>query len=105
MFKDVINVTKLKNYNTKLAELEGKDAIQLLHRASEVKVIITQSYFFTLLHAYERYLEKKPNPVGSSMEEAMAVFEKLQRVANDDMESTEDVKAYEKKVAIQGRRK
>ena len=101
MFKDVINVTKLKNYNSELAELSGKEAIQVLHRASEVKVVITQSYFFTLLHAYERYLQTVPNPTEFNRDEAMAVLEKLQNVAHGEM-TKEDGGVDEKKVAVQG---
>lgn len=49
IFKDTINATTLKNYGAKLSEIKGNDAIQVLQRDSEVKVVITQDYFFRLL--------------------------------------------------------
>ena len=51
MFKDTINVTKLKAYHTQLAALQKGEAVQVLHRGSEPKVIITQEDFFALMSA------------------------------------------------------
>lgn len=52
VFKDSITATQLKNYGEELSQLAGKEAIQVLHRGAEVKVIITQEFFFHLLATY-----------------------------------------------------
>lgn len=45
MFKATINVTDLKSSHSLLADLSGNEAIQLLHRGSEPKVIVTEAEY------------------------------------------------------------
>lgn len=59
MFKNTINATQLKNYGEELSGLRGEEALQVLHRGSEVKVVITQDYFFKLLTLAN--LSRKPS--------------------------------------------
>jgi hypothetical protein len=50
MFKQTLNVTELKReINDLLGELQGNDALQVVHRGKSIKVIITQERYFKLL--------------------------------------------------------
>lgn len=72
MFKDKINVTTLKAYNSQLSELKEDEAIQVLHRGSDVKVIITQDRFFELIGVYNRAIGLEAKPVKPSSKEERA---------------------------------
>jgi hypothetical protein len=50
MFKKTLNVTELKReINDLLGDLQGNDALQVVHRGKSIKVIITQERYFKLL--------------------------------------------------------
>ena len=50
MFKKTLNVTELKReINDLLGDVQGDDALQVVHRGKSIKVIITQERYFRLL--------------------------------------------------------
>jgi hypothetical protein len=50
MFNKTMNLTDLKrNINDVLGELDGDDAIQVVHRGKPIKVVITQEHYLKLL--------------------------------------------------------
>lgn len=50
MFKKTLNVTELKReINDLLGDVQGDDALQVVHRGKSIKVIITQERYLRLL--------------------------------------------------------
>ena len=50
MFKKTLNLSELKReINDLLGDLTGDDALQVVHRGKQIKVIITQERYFKLL--------------------------------------------------------
>jgi hypothetical protein len=50
MFKKTLNVTELKReINDLLGDLQGNEALQVVHRGKSIKVVITQERYFKLL--------------------------------------------------------
>jgi len=50
MFKKTLNLSQLKReINDLLGDLTGDDALQVVHRGKQIKVIITQEHYFKLL--------------------------------------------------------
>lgn len=54
MFKKTLNFSDLKTETAALAEMKDGDVYQIFHRGQEVKVLMTQEYFFTLMERLER---------------------------------------------------
>ena len=77
MFKKSITLTELKQEPIKsLSDLHkpsSKDVIQVLHKGSAIKVLMTQEHYFELLHKIEAYEPSPTKPVGGKFDtEAMA---------------------------------
>jgi hypothetical protein len=51
MFKKITNLTEISKDREIWAEIKGQDAVQVMHRGNEPKVVISQDYFFHLLAA------------------------------------------------------
>lgn len=50
MFKKTLTLSELKqSINEELGELTGDDALQVVHRGKQIKVVITQERYFKLL--------------------------------------------------------
>jgi len=59
MFKKTLNITDLKReINDVLGELQGNDALQVVHRGKSIKVIITQERYFKLLGMIDQLSKK-----------------------------------------------
>lgn len=54
MFKSTITFSQLKSNSDHLTSLQSKEVLQVLHRGSEVKVVMTQEHYFYLLAMLER---------------------------------------------------
>ena len=54
MFKKTLNFSELKNDPTAVSEMKDSEVIQILHRGSEVKVMMTQEHYFQLLARLEK---------------------------------------------------
>ena len=53
MFKKTLNFSELKT-DPSVAEMKDGEVLQVFHRGHEVKVIMTQEYFFTLMSRLEK---------------------------------------------------
>lgn len=51
MFKKITNLTEISKDREIWAGIRGKDAVQVMHRGNDPKVVISQEYFFHLLAA------------------------------------------------------
>lgn len=51
MFKKTTNLTEISKDRDIWAGITGKDAVQVMHRGNDPKVVISQEYFFHLLAA------------------------------------------------------
>lgn len=75
--KDTINFKTLREKGPSSIELTDDEVVQLVSRNSDIKVIVTQEYFLTLLSAYNNILQKnadrKENRV--SIEDRLSSFE------------------------------
>ncbi len=62
MFKKTVNLSDFKAHAPDILGLLGdngpNDAIQLIHRASTIKVVITQERYFRLLEKIQAYEER-----------------------------------------------
>jgi hypothetical protein len=85
MFKKSLNLTQLKPIiNGELKELAGGEAIQVMQRDSEVKVIITQEEFFRLKTAERMAFGTKEEPVETTkaalLDKAMGLSSKYSQI-------------------------
>jgi hypothetical protein len=54
MFKKTLNFSALKSDPSILSEMKDGDVFQIVHRGSEIKVVMTQEYFFRLMEKVEK---------------------------------------------------
>lgn len=93
MFKKTLNVTELKrDINDILGELNGNDALQVVHRGKSIKVIITQERYFKLLGLIDR-LSSSPFAQDDLVENVPSATRK-QRL-NKKLEHDDDAKRQE----------
>lgn len=82
MFKKTINFSELKSDPNSLSEIKDGDVFQIFHRGHEVKVMMTQEYFFTLMARLEK-AEGVINRTKYNPEELMAQFDtKVEKLAH-----------------------
>ena len=74
MFKKTINFSELKSDPNLVSELKDGDVYQIFHRGQEVKVMMTQEYFFTLMARLEK-AEGIARKTSYNPEKLMADFE------------------------------
>jgi hypothetical protein len=71
--KETMNFTKLREKGPAGLDLKNDEVIQLITRDSEIKVIITQEYFFNLLATYNDVLIRN----GLKQEKRINIEDKL----------------------------
>ena len=71
--KNTINFKSLRDGGPSSVDLKDDEVIQLIGRDAQVKVILTQEYFLTLLGAYQNVLIKN----GIKEEKTVNIEEKL----------------------------
>lgn len=54
MFKKTINFSELKSDPTLISEMADGEVFQIFHRGQDVKVMMTQEYFFELMARLEK---------------------------------------------------
>ena len=54
MFKKTINFSELKSDPNSVSEMADGEVFQIFHRGQDVKVMMTQEYFFTLMARIEK---------------------------------------------------
>ncbi len=54
MFKKTLNFSELKSDPTSISEMQDGEVFQVFHRGQDVKVMMTQEYFFTLMSRLEK---------------------------------------------------
>lgn len=54
MFKKTLNFSELKSDPNTLAEMKDGDVYQVFHPGQDVKVMMTQEYFFNLMARLEK---------------------------------------------------
>jgi hypothetical protein len=54
MFKKTLNFSELKSDPNSISEMKDGDVFQVFHRGQDVKVVMTQEYFFTLMARLEK---------------------------------------------------
>ena len=54
MFKKTLNFSELKSDPTLVSEMKDGEVFQIFHRGQDVKVIMTQEHFFTLMARLEK---------------------------------------------------
>lgn len=93
--KETMNFTKLREKGPAGLDLKNDEVIQLVTRDSEIKVVITQEYFLTLLSVYNNVLiengHKKEERV--NLKDKIAEFEQelkeLVKLTQEDKENEE----------------
>ena len=84
MFKKSITLTQLKQEPIKslqdLQEPTSKDVIQVIHRGSPIKVIMTQEHYFELLTKIEAYEGTPTKPTGGKFD-TEALMDDFKKVA------------------------
>ncbi len=74
MFKKTINFSELKSDPTLVSEMKDGEVFQIFHRGQDVKVMMTQEYFFTLMARLEK-AEGISKKISYDPEKLMAEFE------------------------------
>ena len=74
MFKKTLNFSELKSDPNLVSEMEDGDVFQVFHRGQDVKVMMTQEYFFTLMARLEK-AEGIAKRTSYNPEKLMADFE------------------------------
>lgn len=83
MFKKTITFSELNNGGTSVAaELKDGEVLQIFHRGSEVKVMMTQEHYFTLLARLEK-AENAGKRTSYDPEKLMKSFEEKVRKLDD----------------------
>ncbi len=54
MFKKTLNFSDLKSDPTSVSEINDGEVFQIFHRGHDVKVMMTQEYFFNLMARLEK---------------------------------------------------
>ncbi len=80
MFTKTLNFSGLKSDPTSVSEMKDGDVFQIFHRGQDVKVMMTQEYFFNLMARLEK------------------AEETVQRVAYDPEQLMEDFDSKMKKL-------
>lgn len=82
MFKKTLNFSQLKTDVSEISDLKGSEVIQVLHRGHEIKVIMTQEYFF-LLQARAEANETAPKRTSHNKELLKEKFQKSKKALED----------------------
>jgi len=72
--KNTINFKALREKGPSCLDLQGDEAIQIVARSSEIKIVINQEYFLKLVSAYNGLLSK----AGHTHDEEIGLEERLQ---------------------------
>ncbi len=54
MFKKTLNFSELKSDSSSVSGLEDGEVLQIIHRGNEIKVMMTQEYFFAIMAKLEK---------------------------------------------------
>ncbi|MBI2519776.1 MAG: hypothetical protein HYV97_05145 [Bdellovibrio sp.] len=82
MFKRTLNFSDLKSDPNLISEMKDGDVFQVFHRGQDVKVMMTQEYFFTLMARLEKS-EGIAKRTSYNPEKLMADFEsKVEKLNN-----------------------
>lgn len=82
MFKKTLNLSELKSDFDSVSEMKDGDVFQVFHRGHDVKVIMTQEYFFNLMARLEK-TEGVAKRTDYNPEKLMADFESKVNKLND----------------------
>ena len=74
MFKKTLNFSELKSDPNSIAEMKDGEVFQIFHRGQDVKVMMTQEYFFKLMARLEK-VEGPVNRTSYNPEKLMADFD------------------------------
>jgi hypothetical protein len=74
MFKKTINFSELKSDPSSVSEMADGEVFQIFHRGQDVKVMMTQEYFFELMARLEK-AEGTAKTSKYNAEELMSEFE------------------------------
>ncbi len=88
--KKTINFTTLREKGPNSIDVKNDEVVQLVTRESEIKVIITQEYFLTLLTAYNNILirrglrDEKTVSISDKLDEFREELKELMKISNED---------------------
>ncbi len=82
MFKKTLNFSELKSDPNAVSEMKDGDVFQVFHRGHDVKVMMTQEYFFNLMARLEK-AEGIVKRTDYNPEKLMADFESKVNMLND----------------------
>lgn len=82
MFKKTINFSELKSDPTLISEMADGEVFQIFHRGQDVKVMMTQEYFFELMARLEK-AEGIAKTTKYNPEKLMSDFESKMDKLND----------------------
>lgn len=93
MFKKTITFSELNNGGTSAAtDLKNDEVLQIFHRGSEVKVMMTQDYYFSLLARLEK-AEGSQKRTSYDPEKLMKDFDKKMKKLDDVLKRKTSKKA------------
>jgi hypothetical protein len=88
MFKKTLNLSQLKReINDLLGDLTGDDALQVVHRGKQIKVIITQERYFKLLGELAQRTVVEPGDLTADVPSTIrkqALKQKLEKASDGD---------------------
>jgi len=88
MFKKTLNLSQLKReINDLLGDLTGDDALQVVHRGKQIKVIITQERYFKLLGELAQRTVVEPSDLTADVPSTIrkqALKQKLEKASDGD---------------------
>jgi len=88
MFKKTLNLSQLKReINDLLGDLTGDDALQVVHRGKQIKVIITQEHYFKLLGQLAQRTVTEPGDLAADVPSSTrrkALKQKLEKAIDGD---------------------
>ena len=81
MFKRILSFEDLKNGTDSFSEIKDGDVFQIFHRGHDVKVVMTQEYFFNLVARLEN-AESATGRTTYNPEKLMTEFEDRMKKLN-----------------------
>lgn len=89
MFKKTLNFSMLKSDPSSVSEMKDGEVFQIFHRGQDVKVMMTQEYFFNLMARLEK-AEETVKRVNYDPDQLMEDFDEKMKKLDDIIGKIED---------------